>query len=36
MRKRIFTLILLFSTLTFADRIVIDTSMATSTDNDYK
>ncbi|MBR5411918.1 MAG: hypothetical protein IK114_02595 [Fibrobacter sp.] len=36
MRKRIFTLILLFSTLTFADRIVIDTSMATSTENDYK
>ncbi len=36
MRKRIFTLILLCCTLTFADRIVIDTSMATSTDNDYK
>ena len=36
MRKRLFTLILLFSTLTCADRIVIDTSMATSTDNDYK
>ena len=36
MRKRIFTLILLACSLTFADRIVIDTSMATSTASDYK
>lgn len=36
MRKRIFTLILLCCSLTFADRIVIDTSMATSTASDYK
>ena len=36
MRKRILSLILLFSTLTFADRLVIDTTMAASTDSDYK
>ena len=34
MRKRFFTLILLFSTLTFADRMVIDTSMAASVDSE--
>ena len=34
MRKRIYTLILLFSTLTFADRVVIDTTMAASTNSE--
>ena len=34
MRKRFFTLILLFSTLTFADRMVVDTSMAAAVDSD--
>ncbi|SHL27363.1 hypothetical protein SAMN05720470_106147 [Fibrobacter sp. UWOV1] len=36
MRKRIYPLILLFCTLAFADRVVIDTSMAASTSNDNR
>lgn len=36
MRKRIYPLILLFCTLAFANRVVIDTSMAASTSNDNR